>query len=283
MSGAAPGHGRRGAVERDRITRFYDDLAPRFGEGAPYFSRAGQRLVEHACLRPGEHVLDIGCGRGASLIPASRAVGAEGSVRGIDLSPEMVSQTRSALASLRMSNTTVEVMDASDLFVPDASFDVILGGFSLFFLNDVPQFLNTAKACLRPGGRMWFANTRTPDPAWEWWNELIGRYPAVRGLAPINGTPGIREAGVLTGMLAKAGMTAVAEYTEIETWHFPSPDAWWNSLWNYSTRRSLDALTRDEHRTIRREVAPYLESMMTPSGIPEIIMFVYTTASRPGP
>ena len=56
----------------------------------PFFVQFGARLLEIAALREGESVLDVGSGRGATLLPAATQVGPTGRVLGADLSEEMV-------------------------------------------------------------------------------------------------------------------------------------------------------------------------------------------------
>ena len=55
--------------------------------GADYWDYFGIRLVQHAAIPAGAHVLDVGCGTGSSLFPAAEATGPRGSVIGIDLCP----------------------------------------------------------------------------------------------------------------------------------------------------------------------------------------------------
>ena len=56
------------------------------GPDAPdYWEYFGGRFVEHAAIRPGASVLDVGCGTGSSLFPAAERVGTEGRAVGIDL------------------------------------------------------------------------------------------------------------------------------------------------------------------------------------------------------
>ena len=57
-------------------------------DGPDYWDYFGVRLVEHAAIPPGAHVLDVGCGTGASLFPAARKTGPRGHVIGIDIGPE---------------------------------------------------------------------------------------------------------------------------------------------------------------------------------------------------
>ncbi len=67
-----------------------------------------ERLVELARLRPGETVLDVGCGTGTLAIAAKRRVGTAGTVYGIDPSPEMVDR-----ATRKAAKAGVEVESSS--------------------------------------------------------------------------------------------------------------------------------------------------------------------------
>jgi SAM-dependent methyltransferase len=54
----------------------------------------GTRMLQRASLVPGERVLDIGCGTGATTVDAWRSVAPSGSVIGVDISPMMLSAAR---------------------------------------------------------------------------------------------------------------------------------------------------------------------------------------------
>src|SRR4051812_48587612 len=77
-----------------------------------FFTPMGAELVRRAAIRPGEHVLDVGCGRGAVLLNAAAATGPAGRVVGIDLAPSMVRLTAAATAHLPA--VSVEVGDAQE-------------------------------------------------------------------------------------------------------------------------------------------------------------------------
>ena len=129
-------------------------LMARGREGA--FRRS---LVSLAGIRPGEKVLDIGCGTGSLAIEAGRVVGPQGSVIGIDPSPEMIG--RAAAKGRRLKNVSFQSGIAQDLPFDDASFDVCLCTFVVHQLvvHQLPpdswhKVKTEAARVLKPGGRL---------------------------------------------------------------------------------------------------------------------------------
>jgi O-methyltransferase/aklanonic acid methyltransferase len=56
-------------------------------DGPDYWDYFGVRLIEHAEIPSGAKVLDLGCGTGSSLFPATKKAGAHGYAAGIDICP----------------------------------------------------------------------------------------------------------------------------------------------------------------------------------------------------
>jgi ubiquinone/menaquinone biosynthesis C-methylase UbiE len=122
------------------------------------FGREGafrEKVIDLAHLRPGESVLDVGCGTGTLAIAAKRRVGSVGKVCGIDASPEMISRAskkaRRAGLEVVFKNEAVEALS-----FPDAHFDAVL---STLMLHHLP--VKTRERCaremrrvLKPGGRV---------------------------------------------------------------------------------------------------------------------------------
>jgi ubiquinone/menaquinone biosynthesis C-methylase UbiE len=102
--------------------------------------------------RPGDRILDVGCGPGFYVIELLEAVGREGSVVGLDISADML-----AVAAKRAeghSNVKFHEADATSLPVPDASFDRAVCVQVLEYVGDVPTALGEMHRALRPGGRV---------------------------------------------------------------------------------------------------------------------------------
>ncbi len=112
----------------------------------------GLRLAR---LKPGQKVLDVGCGTGTTAIAAKRQVGPDGSITGIDASPEMLARAAKKAAKAAL---PVEFRQASVEALPFAngSFDVVL---STMMLHHLPQPVRREcfaeiRRVLKPGGRL---------------------------------------------------------------------------------------------------------------------------------
>lgn len=110
-------------------------------------------VIERAALRPGERVIDVGCGTGAVTLRAARAVGSAGRVAGIDISREMLALARQAAANLGLHNVHVREGRAEAIPADDASADVVLASLSLMYAIDRAAAAREIARVLRPGGR----------------------------------------------------------------------------------------------------------------------------------
>lgn len=114
-----------------------------------------QILIERAAIQPGERVLDIGCGCGATVIAAAEKVGASGSVLGLDVSAPMLVRANE-LAPADAPVTFVQD-DAMVHHFKAASCDLIISRLGvMYFADPVRAFLNIRTA-LRSEGRVAFA------------------------------------------------------------------------------------------------------------------------------
>ena len=110
--------------------------------------------VDLAAIRPGDAVLDVGCGTGNLTLTAKDRAGMDGEVCGIDAAPEMVQYAQRKAAD-RQIDVPFQVGLIEDIPFPDATFDV---AFSSLMLHHLPEDLKRkgiaeiARA-LKPGGR----------------------------------------------------------------------------------------------------------------------------------
>jgi arsenite methyltransferase len=140
------------------------------GVAAGYFYSTGpgklsvwKELLDELGLRGDEHVLDIGCGRGAVLISAARRLPG-GRATGVDIwrLRDQTGNTRAAAERNAMAEGVSERVefvhaDARDLPLPPESFDVVLSNLTFSNIRGGDQrarALREAVRVLRPGGRM---------------------------------------------------------------------------------------------------------------------------------
>jgi ubiquinone/menaquinone biosynthesis C-methylase UbiE len=123
-------------------------------------------------LRPGETVIDLGCGPGTDLAMLGEAVTPSGRAIGVDSNPEMVE--RAAERSAALSWVEVQRADMHDLPLRDGAVDRVRVDRALQHVRNPDQVLGEARRVLRAGGRLVVAE---PD-----WDSLVIDYPDL-GLA----------------------------------------------------------------------------------------------------
>ena len=138
-----------------RVQRFGWDLAAEAYARHWHGPLAGVQgeLLALAAPAPGEAVLDIACGAGVVSVAAARAVGPAGRVLGVDLADAMVQASRQRALDLGLGHAAFERMDAEQLKLPDAGFDLALCALGLMYVPDPDAALRELHRVLRPGGR----------------------------------------------------------------------------------------------------------------------------------
>ena len=153
-----------------------------------------ERVLDLAGLRPGESVLDIGCGTGTLAIAATQPVGPSGKVYGVDASSEMLARARKkankAGVEIAFKNGVVEALPFAD-----GQFDAVLSTVMLHHLG-----AKSRKECVREVRRVLKSD---------------GRVLIVDFAKPANGKKGILghfhhhgyvNLNDVTGLVAEAGL-----------------------------------------------------------------------------
>jgi arsenite methyltransferase len=118
-------------------------------------------------LERGEAVLDIGSGAGSDSLVAAQMVGEEGSVTGLDMTPEMLAKARAAAAEMGVTNVTFVEGEAEGLPFEDESFDVVISNGVIDLTPDKDAVFSEIHRVLRPGGRIQIADVTIQNPVSE--------------------------------------------------------------------------------------------------------------------
>jgi SAM-dependent methyltransferase len=118
--------------------------------------------LDAAAPAPGERVVDVGCGCGATVLELARRVGPSdggsgGGVLGVDVSGPMAARARDRIAAAGLGTAQVLVSDASTHVFEPGHADLLFSRFGVMFFADPPAAFANLRRAMRVGGRLLFA------------------------------------------------------------------------------------------------------------------------------
>jgi|OpeIllAssembly_1097287.scaffolds.fasta_scaffold96660_2 ubiquinone/menaquinone biosynthesis C-methylase UbiE len=151
----------------DHVAWLYDPLIERCSFGRE--RRFREKTLEYLALRPGEQVLDVGCGTGSLTLAISRLLAGTGAVWGIDAAPRMIAIARRKAAAVGLAAQFAPGI-AEELDFADATFDVVVNSmFTHHIDSDLKrQAFAEMYRVLRPGGRLVTADVDRPTNVAGW-------------------------------------------------------------------------------------------------------------------
>ena len=255
------------------MVQLWERAADSYETVLPYFGPMSERLVAVAEIQPGERILDVGCGKGGSLLPAAAATGPDGRAIGVDIVPGMVEAARFALKAAGYAHGDAVVMDGGALQFSDASFDVVICGNALAFLGMERALAGFARV-LRPGGRLLVSAPTGGGPDWDFFGRLCEEF----GLAPI--PLDVLPPQEILVIHERVGLDDVQMTTDTIHFDFPDEQTWWRWAWSHGQRWYLEQLSSDRIEEFQRRAFGYLRAIRTERGIPLEQRFMIAKATR---
>lgn len=165
-----------------------------------------------AAMKAGEVILDLGSGAGFDSFLAAQAVGAEGRVIGVDMTPEMIKKARENVGKSGFPNVEFRLGEIENLPVADESVDAIISNCVINLSPEKERVFSESFRVLKTGGRLAISDVvATADLPEKIRGDLSLYYGCVSGAASI---------GELQAMLARVGFTEIVIQPKDESREF---------------------------------------------------------------
>lgn len=248
-------------------------------EALSFWDRFGGRTVERMSLRPGDRVLDVCSGAGASALPAAARVLSDGHVLGIDLAENLLRIARDKSRQQGLSNVEFRVGDLEAEPLPPESFDGVICVFGIFFLPDIPRAIAKLWQCVRPGGELAITTwgPRFCEPANNaFWESIRTERPELhKGFNPWDK---ITEPEALRVVMEQGGIGQCDIVAEEARHPIRSPGDWWKIVLGTGYRGTIDQLDDQARKRVQQMNLDFIDT----NGVQEVeTNVVFAIARKP--
>ena len=174
-----------------------------------------------ASLRPGETVVDLGCGGGLDVFLAAQALGPNGKAIGIDMTPEMIARARKnaqrGVGGTPVANVEFLLGQIDELPLPAESVDCVISNCVINLAPDKTAVFREIYRVLKPGGRLAVSDIALKQPlSDEIANDVMAYVGCIAGAILIDKyRSGLLEAG-FTGVLVTETGSDLNAYAKVE-------------------------------------------------------------------
>ena len=168
-------------------------------------------------------------------------------------------------------------MDAEHLLFENATFDVALCGFGVFFFPHPDDAVSEMARVVVPGGIVGLSSWADEDERWAWDDELLADLVVARRAI----SQPFEHAADLERLLGAAGLADITSHPEHHEVVFATEDQWWEWKWSFSIRgvlEQVDDASRDAYRAAAFEA---MQPLRTSSGFPMRLTASFAFGRRP--
>ena len=230
-----------------------------------FWDRHGQHTVTLLALAEGARVLDVGCGTGASALPAAAgAVGPKGQVLGIDLAEKMLQRAQEKAKWQGLGNAVFQIGDMTRIEQPDDSFDAVISVFSVFFVPEVERQMTVLWRLVRPGGQL-AVTVWGPDAFEPWATAFREEISLLRPDLSVGTRPWERLTSVdlLRQLFLDAGLPEPSITEAPDCQPMSEPGDFWTLALGSGYRWEIDQLSEAEGRQLWHRMLDRLSGAKT--------------------
>jgi len=199
-------------------------------------------LVENSNIKANQKILDVGCGRGASLYPAIKKIGIDGVAIGIDTSEKMIEYTQSEINKEICKNIILDCVDLESFKDNENSFDYIQCGFGLGYIDADKENYNKIHSLLKKDG-VFAISSWTHQEDQDWMTSLVNKCLEIestnKDVSPLSTEDGVKE------ILENASFNDIETMTIEKVFCFRDKEEWWNDLNSTAVRNILDVISEN--------------------------------------
>lgn len=195
------------ALGTDELRDLYRRRARHYDMTSRAYALAGYRLddyrrrgIEALGLRPGDTVVELGCGTGANFAPVEAAIGPKGAITAVDLSKDMLEQARDRVRRHGWQNVTFVEADAAQYAFPDRV-NAILSTYALTLVPSYDDVIRRGAEALAAGGRFVVVDFKAPRA----WPEVL-----LHAIVPL-----LRPFGVTLDLRTRHPWESLAEHLNL--------------------------------------------------------------------
>lgn len=241
----------------------YNAAADHFDEPPlAFWNRHGRFTVSLLDLGPGDTVLDVGCGTGASAIPAAEAVGHTGYVIGMDVADNMLDRARFKALARDLAHTEFRLGDMADTGYANEAFDAVISVFSVFFATDMTAQMRELWRLVKPGGKLGITvwSPGAFEPVASVFGEEVRRFrPDLTAAA--RPWERLTSKDKLSGLFEEAGVPRPKVYTATDSQVLTTPEAWWTVALGSGYRWEIEQLSPVQREIVRTRMGERLKTM----------------------